>query len=121
LREDAFVPLVEVGEPVIDVKLAAAVGEGGEIFVQSLAIGLADHGRVGDQVGAVFHVHKAHGPGEIEVEFLAVKQVKDGHVVFIKAEMLEAFEQFGDLGEKVADDDNQTPLAGALAYLSLVR
>src|SRR5687768_15595069 len=111
IRQHPLERLVEIREMIVHAELPAPVLKRSEVVAQRLAIRLAHHRRIGDQIRAAFEIDETHGPREIEVVFLAIEQVKDGHVVFEKMQMFEAVEQWRDLGEKIADDDHERALA----------
>src|SRR5438270_288401 len=51
-REHGLVALIQIGQPVVDIEFTAAVAQGGEIVLQRLLVGVADHRRVRDHVHA---------------------------------------------------------------------
>ncbi len=58
----------------------------------------------------IFQIYKAVGALEVEVDFLRVKEVKNGNVVLAEAQMLEGFTQFLGVYEKVREDDHKRSL-----------
>ena len=113
LGENGVEGLVDLGEMIIDLELAAAVLEIGEIGLEGGEVGVANDGGIGDEIGPGFEVDEASGPSEIERELLGVEEVKDGHIVFIEVEMFEGIEEGGDIGEEITDDDDESALADA--------
>ena len=113
LGENGVEGLIDLGEMIIDLELAAAVLEIGEIGLEGGEVGVANDGGIGDEIGPGFEVDEASGPSEIERELLGVEEVKDGHIVFIEVEMFEGIEEGGDIGEEITDDDDESALADA--------
>ena len=77
MGEQAFERLVEVGEVIVHLELAAAVLDRGQVIAHRFTVGFADHCRVGDEIRAAFHVHETHGTRKVEVVFLPIKQMEE--------------------------------------------
>src|SRR4051812_189083 len=95
-RHDLLVALVQIGEPVVDVELSAAMMECVEVIADRFPVSIADHGRVRNQVCAAFHVDESNRTREVEVEFLPVHQVEHSNIVLVEPQMFEALEQLGN-------------------------
>src|SRR5262249_5563565 len=88
LHEHVVVATVQFNAVIVDGCGAHELIQFHKIEAHGFPIIARDERRVGEHRVTAFHINESSRPIEIEVEFFLVEQMKDGNVMFAKAQML---------------------------------
>ncbi len=60
--------------------------------------------------GAAFHIEETHGPAKIKAHLERIEQMKHGHIVLAKTQVLKTTSKQFRLDKKIGQNDDQGPL-----------